>query len=148
LEALYPQVDFSQVDPTFLDKTSKGSKWRQTQKALLARGQEALQTLHGKKEATIVVVSHSGFMRECVTGCWWHNADYRIFDFDEEQSQKEGALRLKQWELTAKTRDGKVEGSIKNQYEHEEGRELNGGLGVSWAETIRVGEFPAHYPEE
>jgi hypothetical protein len=81
-------------------------------------------------------------MRECVTGSWWSNADYRIFDFDErnvraqEVEGEKAPLRLKQWELTAKA-----------HWDDQEQRELSGGLGVSWAETINVGDFADHYTE-
>ena len=47
----------------------------------MARGQAALQKLYERPEKVIIVVSHSGFLRLGVTGCWFFNADYRVFDF-------------------------------------------------------------------
>jgi hypothetical protein len=161
------------VPADFIEKKTKDSRWGMTQKALLDRGQAALKSIregrhfkhinasqNGAKEVdgekkgvqyehvesqngkepsedyTIVIVSHSGFMREAVTGSWWHNADYRIFDFDDEGQGPESDLRLKQWELTSKS-----------HWNESANEEQSGGLGVSWAQTTHVGDFPAHYPE-
>ncbi|KAH8887840.1 phosphoglycerate mutase-like protein [Thozetella sp. PMI_491] len=113
----FPGIDFSQLDPVFPDKTSPaGSRYWYTKKAVLARAQFALADLYARPEKTILVVSHSAFLRRAVTGSWWFNADYRIFDYEERKSDDE-PYRLKQWELTAK-----------------------GGLGWSWEEKVVIGE--------
>ena len=63
-------------------------------------------------------MSHSGFLRQCVTGNWYFNADYRIYDFEERKSSDE-PYKLKQWELTDKG---------------------HGGMGWSWDELVTIGE--------
>lgn len=119
LKAEFPQVDFSQVDPVYPDKTSPaGSKYAYNKEALLARGQSSLGELYSRPEKAIIVVSHSGFLRQSVTGNWYFNADYRIYDFVERSSSDE-PFKLKQWELTEKGR---------------------GGMGWSWDETVEVGD--------
>jgi len=62
------------------------------------------------------VVSHSGFLRTGVTGHWFSNADYRVFDFEERKDSSE-PTRLK---LREETRSG--------------------GLGQSWTHTVVLGE--------
>ncbi len=42
----------------------------------------ALRELYHRPEKYIVVVSHSGFLRTGISGHYYWNADYRIFDFD------------------------------------------------------------------
>ncbi|KAK3935539.1 histidine phosphatase superfamily [Diplogelasinospora grovesii] len=116
LAAEFPQIDFSKVDPVWPDKTSPaGTKYMHSKQAILARGQSALADLYDRPEKAIIVVSHSGFLRQGVTGCWWINADYRIFDF-EEHKQPEDQYVLKEWESTR-----------------------NGGLGWSWEERVPLG---------
>lgn len=68
--------------------------------------------------------SHSAFMRTAVTGWWYFNADYRIFEFDDEG--KDGAvvpLRMDQ-------------------------STLEGGMGWSWAKRVEVGYELPDGPEE
>ncbi|KAK0615360.1 histidine phosphatase superfamily [Bombardia bombarda] len=116
LVAEFPQVDFSHVDPVFPDKTSPaGAKYAYTKQAILARGQSSLADLYARPEKVIIVVSHSSFLRQSVTGWWFFNADYRVFDFEEKKSEDE-PFRLKQWDQT-----------------------LNGGLGWSWKEQVELG---------
>ncbi|KAI1814414.1 histidine phosphatase superfamily [Poronia punctata] len=81
--AEFPDIDYSTVDPVWPDKTSPaGHRYRYTKTAILARAQRALDKLHARPEKVVVVVSHSGFLRAGVTGSWFFNADYRVFDFD------------------------------------------------------------------
>lgn len=104
--AEFPKIDFSAVDPVYPDKTSPaGKKYHYTREALLARAQSSLRDLHDRPEKAIMVVSHSGFMRQAVTGDWFFNADYRIYDFAEGEGG-EGKLALKQWDLTKSGRGG------------------------------------------
>ncbi len=63
-----------------------------------------------------MVVSHSGFLRVGVTGFYYANADYRIFDF-VDGAEGEGTELLKQW-------DG---------MEH-------GGMGKSWRHAVPLGD--------
>ena len=64
----------------------------------------------------MIVVSHSGFLRVGVTGFYYLNADYRIFDFAEEDGG-EGGVVLRQWEET-----------------------VEGGMGKSWSHTVPLGD--------
>ena len=109
-------MDFSNVDPVFPDKSSPaGSKYFPTRSAVVARGQACLRSLYQRPEKWVVVVSHSGFLRMGVTGWWFFNGDYRIFDFGV--NPEEGApLKLVQWEST-----------------------VSGGLGLSWTEPVEIG---------
>jgi hypothetical protein len=54
--------------------------------------------LHSRPERVIAVVSHASFLRTCVAKRFFWNADYRIFDFEEDSY--EGDLRLKEWPET------------------------------------------------
>lgn len=92
----FPIVDYSTLDPVYPDKsTPAGQKYAYNKKALLARGQSALRKLYDRPEKVIIVVSHSGFLRLCVSGCWYYNSDYRIFEFEEHLEDGE-PYRLKQ----------------------------------------------------
>ncbi|KAK0644117.1 histidine phosphatase superfamily [Cercophora newfieldiana] len=113
--ALFPQVDFSHIDPVFPDKRSPvGAKYAYNTQAIVRRAQDSLRELYNRPEKVIIVVSHSGFLRQGVTGHYFFNADYRIFDFEEP---KDGNYTLKQWGSTSK-----------------------GGLGWSWEKTVPIGE--------
>lgn len=114
----FPLIDFSQVDPVYPDKTSPaGEKYKYLKANLLARGQSVLEELYHRPEKAIVVVSHSGFMRQCVTGDHFFNADYRIYDFEDRAEGETGDFKIKQWDLT--------KGS--------------GGMGRSFDEIVGVG---------
>jgi len=120
LQTEFPTIDFSRVDPVYPDKTSPaGAKYAYTRAALLARAQSSLADLHNRSEKAIIVVSHSGFMRQAVTGCWFFNCDYRIFDFAERGGDPSEPHRLKQWELTDRG---------------------HGGMGWSWEEMVEIGD--------
>ncbi|KAI2479452.1 phosphoglycerate mutase [Pyrenophora tritici-repentis] len=98
----FPQYDFSSVDPSFPDKTTNGPQnpYAFTQKAIVERGQSALRELYGRKENVIAVVSHSGFLRTAVCNRMFFNADWRLFDWDEEAMKSEGRCVLKEREET------------------------------------------------
>ncbi|KAK4119265.1 phosphoglycerate mutase-like protein [Parathielavia appendiculata] len=121
LPPLFPQVDFSHVDPVFPDKTSPaGAFYRYSRQAVVHRGQTVLRELRDRPEKAVIVVSHSGFLKHAVTGHFYMNADYRIFDFVDGHG--DGALNgndavLRQWEETKK-----------------------GGMGWSWEETVPLGD--------
>ncbi|KAL2022237.1 hypothetical protein VTK56DRAFT_5847 [Thermocarpiscus australiensis] len=124
LQASFPQVDFSHVDPVFPDKLSPaGARYAPTRQAILARGREVLAELYSRPERAVIVVSHSGFLRAGVTGCWFMNADFRIFDFVVEEGGGDG-----------KREDGPV--VVLRQ--REETRK--GGMGLSWEETVPLGD--------
>ncbi|KAH6629771.1 histidine phosphatase superfamily [Boeremia exigua] len=104
----YPQYDFSGVDPLYPDKTTNlaTNPYAFTQKAIVARGQTCLKDLYSRPEKVIAVVSHSGFLRTAVCERSFFNADWRVFDFDDVESQKQGKFVLKEWELTEKKGGG------------------------------------------
>ena len=105
----FPQYDFSVVDPSFPDKTTGGSKnpYAFTEKAILARGQRCLQDLYSRPEKVIAVVSHSGFLRTGVCNRMFFNADWRVFEFDDEEMKKNaGFFVLKESEETEKKGGG------------------------------------------
>ncbi|KAK4642924.1 hypothetical protein QC761_401660 [Podospora bellae-mahoneyi] len=116
LKSEFPQVNFDHVDPVYPDKTSpSGKKYFNTKQAIMARGQEVLRDLKQRKEKAIIVVSHSGFLRAGVTGRWYMNADYRVFDIAD---QDEGNVKIQEREWTAK----------------------EGGLGWSFEERVELGD--------
>ncbi|KAI8624961.1 phosphoglycerate mutase-like protein [Xylariaceae sp. FL1651] len=123
----FPNIDYSTLDPVWPDKTSPaGSQYHYTKTALLARAQIALKKLYERPEKVIVVVSHSGFLRLAVTGCWFFNADYRIFDFAATGSP-EVSYQLEQ---------------------HASTKEKGGGLGNSWTVQVVLGsDLPDELPE-
>lgn len=97
---LFPQIDFSHVDPIYPDKMSPAAGlYHFRRDALLKRAQTVLGELYARPEKVIVVVSHSGFMRQAVTGDHYFNADYRVYDF-AEGTGPEGPFQLRQWDLT------------------------------------------------
>ncbi|CAN8106329.1 unnamed protein product [Discula destructiva] len=99
--AEFPQIDFSAVDPVYPDKTSPaGAKYKYQKASLVARAQADLEELYHRPEKVVVVVSHSGFMRQAVTGDHYFNADYRIYDFEERTEGESGPFRLRQSDLT------------------------------------------------
>ncbi|KAJ2905519.1 phosphoglycerate mutase-like protein [Zalerion maritima] len=114
----FPNVNFDNVDPVYPDKTSPaGARYAHSKKAITTRAQLALEHLYSRPEKVIVVVSHSGFLRQGMTGFWFFNADFRIFDFEERKKETNGPYKLKQWDLTTK-----------------------GGLGWSWTDPVEVGD--------
>ncbi|KAI1389303.1 phosphoglycerate mutase-like protein [Hypoxylon trugodes] len=123
----FPAVDFSGVDPIFPDKTSPAaSQYHFTKTAILARAQTALKRLYERPEKIIIVVSHSAFLRVAVSGYWYFNADYRIFDF-APRNEASDLYKLKQHEST------EVKG---------------GGLGRSWIDPVIMGsELPVEEPD-
>lgn len=123
----FPNVDYSTVDPVWPDKTSQAAAaYHYTRTAIIARGQAALQRLYERPEKIIIVVSHSAFLRVGVTGCWFFNADYRVFDF-APRGGPESPYQLEQ---------------------HASTKEKGGGLGYSWTEQVQLGlDLPEEVPE-
>lgn len=114
-----PFVDFSKVDPVYPDKTSPaGAPYAYNKTAILNRGQSVLRELHSRPEKVIAVVSHSGFLRAGVCGCWFSNADYRVFDFAERPAgDVDMPYQLVQSEFT-----------------------MSGGLGTCWTTPVVLGD--------
>jgi broad specificity phosphatase PhoE len=93
---------------------------------ILARGQSVLRELAAKPEKAVLVVSHAGFLRVGVTGRYFMNADWRVFEFEGSGSGSGGSgdgeegeegVRLKEWEETEK-----------------------GGMGWSWDKVVPLGD--------
>ncbi|OHE94229.1 phosphoglycerate mutase [Colletotrichum orchidophilum] len=120
LKVEFPSIDFSTVDPVYPNKTPPtGIQYAFTKEAILDRAQSALQSIYERKEKLVFVVSHSGFLRAGVTGHWFFNADYRIFEFEHCQ-EPEKPFQLRQAESTS-----------------------SGGLGKSRTESVVIGsELP------
>lgn len=87
----YPQFNF---DTVFSEYPAKTGRWEFTEQAIRQRGIDSLRWLKKRPEKVIVVVSHSGFLRVGISPSKWSNADYRVFDFEEEGDQ------VVQWKLT------------------------------------------------
>ncbi|CAH0050560.1 unnamed protein product [Clonostachys solani] len=116
LKEEFPQIDYSSLDPVFPEKNSQAAdRYRYNRQAILARAQTCLGELYSLQAKAVIVVSHSGFLRQGVTGCWFDNADYRIFDIHKDQPANHFTLR--QWERTKA-----------------------GGLGLSWTEETELGQ--------
>ncbi|KAI1336505.1 histidine phosphatase superfamily [Xylariaceae sp. FL0016] len=123
----FPIVDFANVDGVWPDKTSEAAYlYRYNKQAILLRCQEALKKLYDRPEKVIVVVSHSGFLRLAVTGTFFFNADYRIFDFADRPSAGD-SYRLEQ---------------------HAQTKEKGGGLGRSFTHEVVIGEGLPGEPDE
>ena len=80
-----PAFDFGGLDPVYPDKTSpRARRYHADRESVLARGREAVRELAGMPGSDLViVVSHGGFLRTAVAGRWFGNADYRVFDLEE-----------------------------------------------------------------
>ena len=104
----FPELDFSNVDPTFPDK-SPNTPYAFTRSANAARGQSCLSRLYNRSEKVIAVVSHSGFLRTAISKRRYANADYRVFSF---RKAKSGRLSLLEDSSTAK-RGGGMGRSVK-----------------------------------
>ncbi|KAK7435436.1 phosphoglycerate mutase [Colletotrichum acutatum] len=120
LKVEFPGVDFSTVDPIYPNKTPPaGAQYAFNREAILGRGQSGLQSIYERKEKLVFVVSHSGFLRAGVTGYWFFNADYRIFEFEKSEALGK-SFQLQQSDST-----------------------LRGGLGKSRTEPVVIGsELP------
>ncbi|ODA83029.1 hypothetical protein RJ55_01538 [Drechmeria coniospora] len=136
----FPHVSFANVAPCWPDKTSAAAApFAYTRTAILARGQRALEGLYDDVTATttatgmttngpppnrlIIVVSHSGFLRLAVTGWWFFNADYRVFE-------------LGYGDLSS----GKDESRPRSLLLRQDESTLTGGLGWSSTERVTLGE--------
>ncbi|KAF2263598.1 phosphoglycerate mutase-like protein [Lojkania enalia] len=118
IQSEFPQFDFSLLDPLYPDKTTSihTNPYAFTKRAILARGQNCLQSLYSRPEKAIAVVSHSDFLRAGVCNRRFFNADWRIFDYDKEVIEEsrrkregvdgKGFLLLKEWEETAEKGGG------------------------------------------
>lgn len=123
LEKDFPQYDFTKVDPSYPDKTTNLSTnpYAFTKKAILARGQTCLRDLYSRPEKVIAVVSHSGFLRTAVSNRMFFNADWRVFEYDDEKMKENpGKFILKESEET-ETKGGGMGRSVIGVFEVKEG---------------------------
>ncbi|TAQ89680.1 Sedoheptulose-bisphosphatase/4-nitrophenylphosphatase [Chlorociboria aeruginascens] len=120
MEKEWPQFDWSEIDPVYPAKTGI---YEHSMSGLVQRGIEARKWLKNRPEKVIAVVSHSGFLRVCVSFRKYSNADFRIFEFGEGDGEE--GLNLVEWELTEKK---------------------GGGLGLS--EIGHFGMIASDYPHE
>ncbi|KAF5008009.1 hypothetical protein FDECE_5693 [Fusarium decemcellulare] len=122
----FPKVNLSTVDALWPDKTPPAAqRYAHTKRDILARGRRALKGLRSRPEKLIFVVSHSGFLRLGVTGYWFFNSDYRMFDFEAERGAEDDGVQVKQRETTT-----------------------SGGLGLSWKDPVALGlDLPDEGPE-
>ena len=81
LSAEFPQFKFNDVYAEWPDKVGK---YAFTDSAIEARGLECRRWLKRRPEKAIIVVSHADFMFEGLCSTIFQNAQYRIFDFAEE----------------------------------------------------------------
>ncbi|KAK2043204.1 phosphoglycerate mutase [Colletotrichum somersetense] len=100
LKVEFPSVDFSTVDCVYPDKMSlAGADYAFTKEAILRRARAGLCSIRERQEKLVFVVSHSGFLRLGVTGYWFFNGDYRMFELDEGEGIDEPP-KLRQLEST------------------------------------------------
>jgi hypothetical protein len=90
----FPTIDFSDVDKAYPRKTGR---YAYSESAALRRGQDGLRWLRSRPEKVIAIVSHASFLRTCIAKCYFWNADYRIFDFEDRE---DGILMQKEWPET------------------------------------------------
>lgn len=144
LAAEFPRVDFTAVDPVYPDKKSPaGARYHYTRDAVLQRAQLALARLYARPEKVIVVVSHSGFLRAGISGSWFQNADYRIFDLVRAPASDAAVATNGDGGDGGGGQDPVekgVEGYTYSVVQHESTRETSGGLGRSRPATVELGE--------
>jgi hypothetical protein len=100
----WPQFDWTTVDPLYPSKTGL---YHYSQTGLRLRGIACRKWLRARPEKVIAVVSHSGFLRVGVSDRKYENADFRIFNFaEEEEGDEEVGGRLVEWEVTEKKGGG------------------------------------------
>lgn len=117
LQPAWPQISFARLDPVWPDKTSAAAtRYAHARSAVVERGRLCLEDLYRRPEKVVFVVSHSGFLRAGCVGWWFFNSDYRIFEFEDGLGE-DGRRVVRQDEST-----------------------LEGGLGLSWAERVPLGD--------
>jgi hypothetical protein len=99
------------LDPLYPSKTRQ---FAFTRSAVLGRGQAALKVLRARPEKVIAVVSHAGFLRCGISKRHYANADYRVFQFKEDDGDE---VQLRELPETEK---------------------LGGGMGWSWTGVAEV----------
>jgi broad specificity phosphatase PhoE len=88
----WPQLDFSQLDPVYPAKTGL---YDASQESLLHRARVAREWLFHRSEKYVIVMTHSGFIRRVVPdGTKYANAEYRTYDFAEEDEDGTRHFRL------------------------------------------------------
>lgn len=109
LSSAFPQFDFTGLDPIF---PKKSGLYEYSDAGLARRVRAAKELLRDRPEATIVVVSHAGFLRR-VTDRRFGNADFRVFSFDgDEPKEEDGGSST---ELPAISRGPLIPVAVSNQ---------------------------------
>lgn len=111
----FPQYDWDTLDPIYPAKTGL---YTYTKEDIARRGATVREWLRNRPEKVIAVVTHSGFLRVGVSYRRYENADFRIFDFAEGETENGG--RLVEWELTEKKGGGLGKSPIGSFPFHEE----------------------------
>lgn len=133
ISKLFPNVDFSTLDPKYPSK-DLDTPYAFTRTKVLARGNACLRNLYHRKEKVIAVVSHSGFLRTAVSHVKYANADYRVFDWREGSTGSGSISELIESPLTrgragmGRSESGRVEVEPWD-FPSEEIEEVKDGLG-------------------
>ncbi|KAJ5032626.1 uncharacterized protein L3040_009223 [Drepanopeziza brunnea f. sp. 'multigermtubi'] len=93
MEKKWPQFDWSSVDSIYPENSGL---FEFSMEGLRKRGVAARKFLRDRPEKVIAVVSHAGFLRTGLCQREFDNADYRIFDFKQDNDD----LELVEWEMT------------------------------------------------
>ncbi|KAI0878894.1 phosphoglycerate mutase-like protein [Hypoxylon argillaceum] len=83
LEKVWPDYDFSQLDPIYPQKTGL---YGPAQETILQRAAFARQWLSEQPDKVIVVVTHSGFLNRVVQGPRYTNVEYRAYEIEKSDS--------------------------------------------------------------
>jgi broad specificity phosphatase PhoE len=87
----FPQFSFDRIFPEFPAKTGR---WAFSEKAIVQRGIDCREWLRSRPESVIAVVTHSAFLRLAIQPSRYANADFRVYDFEQDGN------KLQQWPLT------------------------------------------------
>ena len=117
----FPDFGFGTVFPDYPVKTGR---WAYSLTAITQRGIDCRRWLKARPEKVIAVVSHSGFLRVGISNTRYANADYRVFEFVDDNFAS-----LREW----KTTEERGGGMGKSQ------------KGIAYAEPS---DFPDHQNDE
>ena len=92
LSSDFPDFNF---DSVFSEYPAKSGRWAFSLAAITQRGLDCRRWLKSRPEKVVAVVSHSGFLRVGVSHTRFANADYRVFDFVDDNEAS-----LQEWKTT------------------------------------------------
>ncbi|KAI1368799.1 histidine phosphatase superfamily [Xylaria arbuscula] len=93
LEKVWPNFDFSQLDPIYPQKTGLYGPGEET---IRKRAEVARQWLSEQTDKYIVVVTHSGFLNRVVEGPRFRNTEYRTYQVEKNESGQVALVELKE----------------------------------------------------